>query len=366
MNILAPFDSAQEVAPLIKAGASGLYCGFRNEFWQKKQSFTNIKVGVYGNITNFSELKESVDIANTYDVPVFFCANMFVADGAFNCMFDDIKQALALGVKGVVVVDLSIVPLIKKISPDCQIILSSKEPSLNKEHIWFFKELGVDSIFLSPRNMTVQEIEELLREVKIAGLNLEMFINDIGCRNITSMCLYRCFGMRGFYKKYVREFLRVKRELLRYFAKIFPILVRNKMYGEFLYPYEMFPYPCHDHYSTSIYHRKNDKYGLEKYIPDLTPSCKFCLPYCGLCDVYLFKQFNIRSIKLAGRGTPTPRKIKAVQLVKRYLDQIESGEISDHNFLEKGQELYKAFFGRNCKQSQCYHPISNIERKTHG
>lgn len=354
-TILAPIDSEHEVEPLIKAGATELYFGYRDRNWKERGSFSSIKVGMYGNLNSFDQIEKSVASAKPHNVPLYFCANMYMADGMCEHALSDIKKAAQLGIEGVVIADLSMIEGVKEIDSSLKIILSSKEPCFNKAQMDFFKLLGVDSIFLSPRNMTVEECIDLLVYAKKVGLEVEMFINDIGCRNITQMCQYRCFGMDKAYKPFFRKLFAIRRRIWQQICKYIPIKVRNPIYGEYVYPFESFAFPCHDAYTVELYTKKNSTWYLEKNLCNLASSAFYPKTYCGLCDLYLFKNYAIRSIKLAGRGTPLAKKIAAVSATKDYLEKIENGIMNDSNFIEYGAAAYEGILGMPCSRKQCYH-----------
>ena len=79
MNILSPVDKVEETEIIIKAGANELYCGLLTSDWHNKYIAGSINrrpgAGGGANFSTFDELESCVNIAHSYDIPVFLTLN---------------------------------------------------------------------------------------------------------------------------------------------------------------------------------------------------------------------------------------------------------------------------------------------------
>ena len=102
MNILSPLTTVEEVEPLIKAGADELYCGIISDNWRKK--FKDITcLGRFEssqpNFSNFGEVKKAVEIADTYNKPIFLTVNApYYSKRQFKLIEEDINKAFNVGI----------------------------------------------------------------------------------------------------------------------------------------------------------------------------------------------------------------------------------------------------------------------------
>ena len=76
---------------------------------------------------------------------------------------------------------------------------------------------------------------------------------------------------------------------------------------------------------------------------------------CGLCALFDFRQCNIASVKIVGRGYPTEVKVKGVRLVKGALDFLMK-DYSRARFYEATENIFEEIMGEQCKRQGCYYP----------
>ncbi len=201
MKITAPFDSVEEVRSLIKAGAEELYCGVYSNTWKKIGIYSNARYMAYGNLDNFQQLKKALMIAKMYRVPMYLCVNEFLGQGAVEFLLKDISQVIDIGIDGFIVADFNLISSIKKIKNTCKIILSSLNPCFNSSALRLYKDLGVDRLVLPFNQLTLEELEDILKEAQKICMETEVFANcEMTCKNINGYCLYNKIGFKNLYK----------------------------------------------------------------------------------------------------------------------------------------------------------------------
>jgi hypothetical protein len=349
MNILAPFDMVSEVKALIEAGANELYCGVNSKWWKKRGLFSNARHMFYGNLNNFIELKKSLQISKKYGVPVFLCINDYLPEGAFQQVLRDIKMAIDLGVDGFIVADLSLIPFIKKNSEKCKIILSTLNPCFSSEGISFYKGLGVDRIILPLNQLTLSEIEEISLYGQKLSVEIEVFINNIVCKNIPANCLFNDFEL---FKQHYKCGLDIVMLGLKNAVKLVPNSVRNRL-GKLLYSSRLHPKPCRQNFSVEVFAKTNGNLRKVKGMNSYSSEKDFAYPYCGLCSIYFLKQCKITSGKISGRGYSTKRKINDVTFARNFLNEMERKNMTEVNFAYKGREIYQKVYRQDCFKKRC-------------
>jgi putative protease len=320
MNILSPVNKKEEVEQLIKAGANELYCGVLSLEWKKRYTNTgciNRREWASCNFSNFRDLKETVDMAHSYNTPVFLTMNSpFYTTNQYPLILKEIKEAVGIGIDAFIITDVGLLLELKRNKINTNLHISSGATVFNSNTINFYKKLGASRIIL-PRHLTLGEIKEL--SVNKPDMDLEVFIFNDGCFNIDGFCT----AQHGISEEYEKAVLL-----------------------------------CRLPYKTSILF-DNDKKDFRKErtirsrISNLTANLTM---ECGACALYNFKKYGIASIKIIGRGKPTEKKVKDVSFFKQLLGYLEK-DITKEEFVEKAKILYQRMYKGRCHFGMCYYPI---------
>jgi putative protease len=349
MKITTPFDSAKEVKPLIEAGADELYCGVFSSYWERRRLLPNARPSI-GNLSSFRELETALRITKSYKVPVFLCANSYLNKGAYDSFLKDISLAIKLGVDGFILSDPTLIHFIKQSDKNSKIILSCLNPCFNSKALEFFSELGVNRVVLD-RQLTLGEIKSLSIDAQQANIELEVFIHNIVCRHINGNCLFHKLGPELLYSSSstwgcLKD--RFTRKVLE------TIYFHRKKVVKFLFSGSLKLHACRRKYRLEVLKDTDNGFNREKMLESFCLDREFSY-YCAVCSLYFLKKYGISSVKIIGRGLLTPKKIKDVRFVRRYLDELKTGFISEYNFLLKGRNLHREVYGRECKHNQCHH-----------
>lgn len=349
MNITAPFDTVKEVKPLIEAGADELYCGVFSPYWNKRRLIPNSRISV-GNLSNFRELREALKIAKNYNIPVFLCTNEYLGKGALAYLQKDIISAIELGVSGFILAEPDLIHFIRQLDRNSKIILSCLNPCFNSEALEFFSELGVHRVVLD-RQLTLNEIKSLSIDAKQANIELEIFIHNIVCRFVNGNCLFHklmpdmLYRFYSPWKQLEQGFRNLIRQMCHFHRKkIIKLILSSSLKLQ----------PCRREYRLEVLKAKEKGFIREKILEPFYLDREICR-YCAVCSMYFLEKFGIVGAKIIGRGFLTQKKIKDVKFVRRYLDELHTGSVTENNFLSRGSSLYREIYGKDCSYKQCHH-----------
>lgn len=347
MKILAPVDSAEEAAILMKAGAEELFCGYIPNDWKNEyQTFygertqtqettelltvsLNKRNNLEGNVSFEDELKKIVSLAKKENVKIFVTLNAFYYT---QCMYAYLKKYIArlveIGVYGFIVTDVGLIGFIKENFPDVYIVLSCCNQVANRSSAAFFSKIGVNRITF-PRHVTLEEITEICSS--LPNVKFECFILDARCiyddgncraiHNLGHFCMdqweYETFHSCKYLKDISYDEIQAVRE-------------NEKKFTEWTKPYLS----------------QDGKYN--GWFPI---SCSACaVPILKACT-------NMISLKIAGRGLNTISKIMMVRAAKKMINISE--ELPRNEAILKEREYISNLVGipQMCEnQSRCLMP----------
>ncbi len=318
MKILSPLSKTAEVKPLAVAGADEFYCGIVTVEWEKRFSFiasSNLRHDRVANFSSFDQLAEATKIASSLKKPVFCAFNAhFYSEKQMPLTLKQISQAIDAGISKVIVSDISLISLLKEQNIGIDIALSTANPAFNSESLAFFKEQGLQRIVL-PRHLTVEEIAGLAPSAKALNLELEAFALNALCPFIDGLCTFQHVGKDP-------NFVSAQELACRM-------------------PFEV----------ETISSQPKQK--------QLSAKSKACLwqntlpDACGLCALPSFQKAGIHSLKIAGRGNSTEKKLADVKMLKQALSILS---LPQKEFVQEMHRLFFKSFYQTCSSSKCYYP----------
>jgi U32 family peptidase len=357
MKITAPFDSVDEVKPLIDAGADELFCGVYSDAWRDIGIYPNARYISYGNLENFKQLKNALSVSKGYRIPVYLCINEFLGQGVFGLILDDIAAAVDVGIDGFIIADFGLIPSIKKLKNNCKIILSSLNPCFNRHALRLYKDLGVDRFVFPYNQLTLNEIQSILSAAQEISMETEMFVHsDVVCKNINGYCLYNKIGFKNLYESRYKYAYTLTINLLK--CALFPLSDSlKKRISKCIWSMNLLPHvSCRENCRFEVWERNREKLIKQKSHRFLF-NMYYQHTYCALCSLWLLNKFGLTAGKIPGRGSSLGKKIKDIRIVKQYLVGIEKGHINDSNFQAEGKNILKAILGRSCSGTNCYHVV---------
>ena len=173
IEVLAPAGSMECLKAAIHNGADAIYLGGKSF---GARAFA-------GNFTN-EELKEAVNYAHLYGVKIYVTANTIIYNNEIKDFLEYIKYLYQIGVDALIMQDIGMISLVRKIFLDIEVHASTQCHNHNSEGIKLLKSLGVTRVVLD-REMSLKEIENINIDIE-----KEVFIHGALCNSYSGCCLF--------------------------------------------------------------------------------------------------------------------------------------------------------------------------------
>lgn len=173
MEILAPAGSFESVISAVNNGANAVYLG--------QQKFNARK-----NAENFDyeTLKKAVEYCHIRNVKVYQTLNTIIFDDELNDLIETIKIACELNIDALIVQDLGVLNIIKKVCKNINIHASTQMTVHTIKGAEFLKNLGIKRIVVS-RELSLREIKEIIDNVDV---EIEVFGHGALCMSVSGQC----------------------------------------------------------------------------------------------------------------------------------------------------------------------------------
>lgn len=304
MKITAPISTPAEVEPLVRAGATELYCGVVPPDWIQRFNTSGVNRRVFGNLGGYADLERVVEKAHALDAEVFLVLNaQQYGEQHLDALTEIGARFRSIGGNAAIVADVSLIASLAANVPELAIHVSSVATCRNVESARFFAGLGARRIIL-PRDVTVAEIERIA--TALPDLEIEAFVLNDGCVFEEGACHTVHLPMN----------------------KGGPICIDNYQFeyraGDGERPAERAVRRLEKNdqdYRRWLWYRFGNGFSVA---PNGYPWGP-----CGVCAMPAMHAAGVHSVKIAGREGASERKIKSVELVAQVLRRIEAGEPED-------------------------------------
>lgn len=176
IELLAPAGTYTKMVTAFQFGADAVY-------------FAGKKFGLRAFAGNFDddEIKTAVEYAHKLRKKVYITINILAHENDFDGLEEYIKYLQKTKVDAVIVADLGIVSVIRKVAPKMEIHISTQANVLNSYAINFLAEMGVKRIILA-RELSVAEIKQIRAKIP-DNIDLECFVHGAMCISYSGRCL---------------------------------------------------------------------------------------------------------------------------------------------------------------------------------
>ena len=180
MELLAPVGNIDKLKLAIHYGADAVYLASK-------------RFGLRTFAGNFDEdeLKWAVDFVHNAGKKIYITINIIPHDSDFDGLEHYIKQLDSLGVDAVIVADLGVMQVVKRVAPNLDIHISTQANVTNSETAKFYASLGAKRIILA-RELSLDEIKELRRQLP-SEVEIECFGHGAMCISYSGRCLLSNF-----------------------------------------------------------------------------------------------------------------------------------------------------------------------------
>ena len=238
IEVLSPAGNMDKLKMAIRYGADAVYCA--------GQSF-----GLRASSSNFSneELKEAVEFAHSHGKKIYVTCNIIPHNEDLVGLEDYLKFLESIHVDAIIVADLGIFLLAKRVAPNLERHVSTQANTTNYLTTEFWKEQGASRVVVA-REVSIADIKTMK---EAADIEIEAFVHGAMCISYSGRCLLsNYFTTRDANRGQCTQACRWKYSL-----------VEENRPGEY-YPLE------EDQHGTYIFNSKD--LCLLKYIPDLVEA----------------------------------------------------------------------------------------------
>jgi U32 family peptidase len=175
-ELLIPAGNSEKLKNAVFFGADAAYLG-AGPYSLRSSDKTSF---------NLDELKDCVDFAHSNNVKVYLAMNIFAFDDDIEEMIKYLTKAVKFGIDAVIIADVGLLPLIKKLDKNIKIHLSTQANTLNTEAVKFWRDHGVKRVVLG-RELHIDQIKKIRKNVP--DIELELFIHGAMCMSYSGRCL---------------------------------------------------------------------------------------------------------------------------------------------------------------------------------
>lgn len=172
-ELLAPAGNMETLKAAVQNGADAVYIGGK---MYGARAFAN-------NFT-LDEIKTALKYCHLYSVKLYVTANTVIFENEIEDFLDYMKFLYESGVDAVIMQDLGMISLVRKLIPDLEIHASTQVNVHNDESLFFLKNMGVKRAVLA-REMSIDEIKNLKCDIE-----KEIFIHGALCVSYSGQCLF--------------------------------------------------------------------------------------------------------------------------------------------------------------------------------
>jgi len=176
-ELLAPAGSPEAFRAAIAAGADAVYLSGKR-FGARKfaPNFTD------------AEIEEAIDKAHRRDIRVYITLNTLIHDRELEGIAEYLIWLYSVGVDAVLVQDIGIASLSRKIVPLLPLHASTQMTLHNTDGVRWAAEQGFSRVVLA-RELSLEEITRIARETEEYGIGLEVFAHGALCYSFSGQCL---------------------------------------------------------------------------------------------------------------------------------------------------------------------------------
>ena len=186
-EILAPAGSLESVYAAVRCGADAIYLA--GEAFNARRNAENF---------TYEQLKQAVEYCHGRGVKVYHALNTLVKDSEIDALKEEIERILALGEDALILQDLGVAAVVKKMCPEMPLHASTQLTAHSLSGVKELERLGFKRVVLA-REMSLEEIEHIRKNT---SLEIEIFVHGALCMCVSGQCYLSAFlgsrsGNRG-------------------------------------------------------------------------------------------------------------------------------------------------------------------------
>jgi len=173
-ELLIPTGNLEKMRTALLYGANAVYVGV-----------PGLSLRASSAEMSLADLEAGVTEAHLQNVKVYAAINTFARNTHLESARKTIPALIATGVDALIISDPGLIRLIRQISPNMALHLSTQANTMNIEAVRFWQDQGIQRIILA-RELTIKEVGEISRAVP--EMELEIFIQGAMCMSYSGRC----------------------------------------------------------------------------------------------------------------------------------------------------------------------------------
>ena len=173
-EILAPAGNLKKLKLAFYYGADAVYVGGKS-----------FSLRTFADNFTDEELAEGIAYAHERGKRVYVAANIFAKNADFAALEKHFKLLAELGADGVLISDLGVFRLARRVAPTLPVHISTQANTLNAEAAKLWHELGATRVVLA-REVSIREIADI--HAAVPELELEAFVHGAMCISYSGRC----------------------------------------------------------------------------------------------------------------------------------------------------------------------------------
>ncbi|MGP1457506.1 MAG: peptidase U32 family protein, partial [Veillonella parvula] len=149
MELLCPAGNMDKLKMAIRYGADAVYCAGK-------------RFGLRAGNSNFSdeELKEAVEFVHAHGKKIHVTCNIIPHNEDFEGLEDYLKFLESIGIDAIIVADMGIFSLAKRVAPGLELHVSTQASTTNWHTVQMWKELGATRV-VAAREVSLADLKEM-------------------------------------------------------------------------------------------------------------------------------------------------------------------------------------------------------------
>lgn len=174
IELLSPGGSFDALKAAVQSGADAVYVG-------------GPKFGARQSSENFTKetLKEATDYCHGYGVDIHVAVNTLIKENELSELIDYIRYICKIKVDAIIVQDMGVAELIKKICPKMPLHASTQMTVTSLEGVRYLEKMGFSRVVLA-RELSKDEIAYICANSKA---EIEVFVHGAICMSYSGQCL---------------------------------------------------------------------------------------------------------------------------------------------------------------------------------
>jgi putative protease len=181
-ELLIPAGNLEKLRTAILYGADAVYIGVNGLSLRAGSAEMTI-----------ADLAAGIDEAHAKGVKVYAAANTFARNADLEHAAEIIPKLAAIGIDAIIISDPGMIRLVRTLTPDLPLHLSTQANTTNTDAARFWRDQGVRRIILA-RELNLKEIGEIAAAVP--EMELEIFIHGAMCMAYSGRCYLSAFRNR--------------------------------------------------------------------------------------------------------------------------------------------------------------------------